>query len=189
MKVKTYGVPGLSEWYGKVKAGNIEVEVQFKGGTASPSGAQPAYFVTKDPITQFVIENSKQFKQGFIILVMQHELPGEHPRIAAPKQKPVVQKPVVPNDEVPKEEVPQEDENPEGNEPADEPAEIQGADNDEAAGEGEEVADGLTRINVASLDETKAYLVDNYGCKSSDLRSKPKIVAAAKERGIEFIGI
>ena len=98
MKVKTYGVPGLSEWYGKVKAGNIEVEVQFKGGTASPSGAQPAYFVTKDPITQFVIENSKQFKQGFIILVMQHELPGEHPRIAAPKKKPVVQKPVVPND-------------------------------------------------------------------------------------------
>lgn len=189
MKVKTYGVPGLSEWYGKVKAGNIEVEVQFKGGTASPSGAQPAYFVTKDPITQFVIENSKQFKQGFIILVMQHELPGEHPRIAAPKQKPVVQKPVVPNDEVPKEEVPQEDENSEGNEPGEEPAEGQGADNVEVAGEGEEDADGLTRINVASLDDAKAYLVDNHGCKASDLRSKAKIVAAAKERGIEFIGI
>jgi hypothetical protein len=86
MKAKTYGIHGLSEWYGKVKAGSIEVSVSFKGGTASPSGAQPAYFMTKDPITQFVIENSKEFKKGFIVLVMQQELPGVHPRMAVPKQ-------------------------------------------------------------------------------------------------------
>jgi hypothetical protein len=85
MKSKTYGIYGLNEWHGKLKAGNIEVQVSFKGGTASPSGAQPAYFMTKDPITQFVIENSKEFKKGFIVLVMQQELPGVHPRMAIPK--------------------------------------------------------------------------------------------------------
>lgn len=40
MKVKTYGVPDLTEWHGKVKAGTLEVSVSFTGGTASPSGAQ-----------------------------------------------------------------------------------------------------------------------------------------------------
>lgn len=85
MKVKTYGVAGLSEWHGKLKAGSIEVSVSFTGGTASPSGAQPAYFMTKDPVVQFVIENSKEFKNGFIKLVMSQKLPGTHPREAVPK--------------------------------------------------------------------------------------------------------
>lgn len=85
MKVKTYGVPGLNEWHGKVKAGSLEVSVSFVGGTSSPSGAQPAYFMTKDPIVQFVIENSKEYKERFIILVMSQEVPGEHPRMAMPK--------------------------------------------------------------------------------------------------------
>lgn len=85
MKVKTYGVPGLTEWHGKVRAGSIEVSVSFTGGTASPSGAQPAYYMTKDPIVQFVIENSKEFKSGFIIVVMSQDIAGEHPRMAIPK--------------------------------------------------------------------------------------------------------
>lgn len=86
MKVKTYGVPDLTEWHGKVKAGSLEVNVSFTGGTASPSGAQPAYFMTKDPIVQFVIENSKEFKNGFIILVMSQEIAGDHPRMAKPRE-------------------------------------------------------------------------------------------------------
>ncbi len=85
MQVKTYGINGLSEWHGKVKAGSIEVAVSFTGGTASPSGALPAYMVTKDPITQFVIENSKEFKNGFIHLQMSQEIPGAHPRMAMAK--------------------------------------------------------------------------------------------------------
>lgn len=87
MKVKTYGVPGLTEWHGKLRAGSVEVAVSFKGGTSSPSGAQPAYFMTKDPIVQFVIENSKEYKSGFVITVMSSEIAGEHPRMAIPKKK------------------------------------------------------------------------------------------------------
>lgn len=85
MKVKTYGINGLTEWHGDVKAGSISVRVSFTGGTASPSGAQPAYYVTKDPIAQFVIENSKEYKSGFIHLEMSQEVAGEHPRMAMPK--------------------------------------------------------------------------------------------------------
>lgn len=88
MKVNTYGIYGLTEWQGKLKAGNIEVNVAFAGGTASSTGAQPAYFVTKNPITQFVIENSKEFKSGFIHLEMSQEIEGVHPSVAMPKAAP-----------------------------------------------------------------------------------------------------
>ena len=83
MQVKTYGINGLSEWYGKLSVGTISVNVAFTGGTASPSGALPAYMVTKDPITQFVIENSKEYKNGFIHLERTQEIPGVHPRMAS----------------------------------------------------------------------------------------------------------
>lgn len=63
------------------------MRVSFTGGTASPSGALPAYFMTKDPIVQFIIENSKEFKDGFIRIEMQHAVAGEHPRMAVPNQK------------------------------------------------------------------------------------------------------
>lgn len=82
---KTYGIYGLSEWHGNIKAGSISVKVSFTGGTVAPSGAQPAFFMTKDPITQFVIENSKEFKSGFIHIEMVQETPGTHPRMATPK--------------------------------------------------------------------------------------------------------
>ena len=70
MVVKTYGIRGLSEWYGTLKAGSLSVDVAFTGGTASPSGARPAYMVEKDPVKQFVIEHSKEFKDGFIYIEM-----------------------------------------------------------------------------------------------------------------------
>lgn len=85
MVVKTYGIRGLSEWYGTLKAGSLSVDVAFTGGTASPSGARPAYMVEKDPVKQFVIEHSKEFKDGFIYIEMKQEIPGNHPRQAVAK--------------------------------------------------------------------------------------------------------
>ena len=82
--IKTYGINGLSEWYGELSAGTITTKVAFTGGTVSPSGAQPAYMVVKDPIQQFIIEHSKEFADGFIHLEMQQEAPGVHPRMAMP---------------------------------------------------------------------------------------------------------
>ena len=82
--IKTYAIRGLSEWYGKLKAGSLTVNAAFTGGTASPSGARPAYMVVRDPVQQFVIENSKEFKDGFIYVEMKQEIPGIHPRQAVP---------------------------------------------------------------------------------------------------------
>lgn len=169
MKVKTYGVPGLTEWHGKVKAGSIEVEVSFSGGTASPSGAQPAYFVTKDPITQFIIENSKEYKNGFIILVMQQEAPGEHPRMAVPKPRPAVEKA--------SETVADE------SEPAEEPK--------ENAAAVEEPVPGIPEaITVADKYDAIEYLKEHFPDKnytSSGLRTKTAFEAACKECGVVFV--
>ena len=168
MKVKTYGVPGLTEWHGKVKAGSIEVEVSFSGGTASPSGAQPAYFMTKDPITQFIIENSKEYKNGFIILVMQQEAPGEHPRMAVPKPKPAVEK----ASETAADE----------SEPAEEPK--------ENAAAVEEPVPGIPEaITVADKYDAIEYLKEHFPDKnytSSGLRTKSAFEAACNECGVVF---
>lgn len=169
MKVKTYGVPGLTEWHGKVKAGSIEVEVSFSGGTASPSGAQPAYFVTKDPITQFIIENSKEYKNGFIILVMQQEAPGEHPRMAVPKPRPAVEKA--------SETVADESEQ------AEEPKE-------NAAVVEEPVPGTPEAITVADKYDAIEYLKEHFPDKnytSSGLRTKTAFEAACKECGVVFV--
>ena len=98
MDIKTYGVYGLAEWHGKIKAGSLELNVSFTGGTSSPGGTKPAYLMTKDPITQFIIENSKEYKTGFFQLVMSQTIKGEHPRMAVP----------LPKVEVPKKEEPKE---------------------------------------------------------------------------------
>ena len=183
MKVKTYGVPGLTEWHGKVKAGSIEVEVSFSGGTASPSGAQPAYFVTKDPITQFIIENSKEYKNGFIILVMQQEAPGEHPRMAVPKPKPAVEHPrmAVPK---PKPAVEKASETvADESEPAEEPK--------ENAAAVEEPVPGIPEaITVADKYDAIEYLKEHFPDKnytSSGLRTKTAFEAACKECGVVFV--
>lgn len=169
MKVKTYGVPDLTEWHGKIKAGTLEVSVSFTGGTASPSGAQPAYFMTKDPITQFIIENSKEYKNGFIILVMQQEAPGEHPRMAVPKPKPAVEK--------------ASETVADKNEPAEEPKE-------NAAAVEEPVPGTPEAITVADKYDAIEYLKEHFPDKnytSSGLRTKTAFEAACKECGVAFV--
>lgn len=182
MKVKTYGVPGLTEWHGKVRAGNIEVSVSFKGGTASPSGAQPAYFVTKDPITQFIIENSKEYKNGFIILVMQQEAPGEHPRMAVPKPSPAEQ-------------------SGEAGAGARGMADDEGGQSGAAGGQSGAAALHTTRgaLDDEASVETVVRVVDKYdaieylkehfpdqGYTSSGLRTKAAFEAACKDCGVRF---
>lgn len=165
MKVKTYGVPDLTEWHGKVKAGTLEVSVSFTGGTASPSGAQPAYFMTKDPIVQFIIENSKEFKNGFIILVMSQDIAGEHPRMAVPKAKKISM-----------------------NQQEDKPTSEQideGDVNEEVSTVSPESA-AAQKIEVPSLEDAKAYLVENFGISRTKLRSRKQIEDAAAANGIEF---
>ncbi len=192
MKVKTYGVPDLTEWHGKVKAGSIEVSVSFTGGTASPSGAQPAYFMTKDPITQFVIEHSKEFKSGFIILVMSQDAPGEHPRMAVPKR----------TEEPKRTEKPKRTEEPETGESeesgAGEETEESGAGEEtEESGAGEETGEpgageegDVLTVEVADKAEAISYLKEHYPEReytAVKLRTKTAFESACSECGVKFV--
>jgi len=165
MKIKTYGVPDLTEWHGKVKAGSLEVSVSFRGGTASPSGAQPAYYVTRDPIVQFVIENSREFKNGFIILVMSQEIAGEHPRMAVPK-------PTVKTD-APKE-----------------AKELSAGVEPVVPSGGESSGDGLVKLHAGDKSEAIEYLKEHYperNYTATSLRTKASFDAACADCGVEFV--
>lgn len=181
MKVKTYGVPGLTEWHGKLKAGSIEVSASFVGGTASPSGAQPAYFMTKDPIVQFVIEHSKEYKSGFIILVMSQDVAGEHPRMAVPKPAPVPETPTHVAEKTVTTTTPAE-------EPPAEEAQPTGETQDETVQDDGEDADG-GKIKVADKNEAIEYLKEHFADKNytaTSLRTKTAFEAACSECGVEF---
>ena len=205
MKVKTYGIYSLTEWHGKVKAGTIEVNVSFVGGTACPSGSQPAYMVTKDPITQFVIENSKEFKDGFIVLVMCEEIGGNHRRMAVPK--PVVEKPKTADAPTTQQQDTDETETPAADATGtvdDTEGETSGtvADEDENPsyeGEGVECGtdpaegtvteDGKRIVEVTDIDDARDYLVEEFQIARSTLRSNVSVYRAAEEHNIVFKGI
>lgn len=205
MKVKTYGIYSLTEWHGKVKAGTIEVNVSFVGGTASPSGSQPAYMVTKDPITQFVIENSKEFKDGFIVLVMCEEIGGNHRRMAVPK--PVVEKPKTADAPTTQQQDTDETDTPAADATGtvdDTEGETSGtvADEDENPsdeGEGVECGtdpaegtvteDGKRIVEVTDIDDARDYLVEEFQIARSTLRSNVSVYRAAEEHNIVFKGI
>ena len=194
MKVKTYAINGLSEWHGDVKAGSISVRVSFTGGTVSPSGALPAYMVSKDPVTQFVIENSKEFKSGFIRLEMVQEVPGKHHRQAEPRETKGL--PLSPS---------------QGNThplplPEGGASECQGTGDDthplplpeggasEGQGTGEssskEEDENVGRIEVPDKYEAIEWLKEHFPDKkytATSLRTKTAFEAACKECGVEFV--
>ena len=167
MTVKTYGVPGLSEWHGKLKVGTIEVNVSFIGGTASPSGAQPASMTTKDPIVQFVVENSKEWKQGMIILLQKQDVAGVHPRMAVKTA----------------ENHAQDDMN-----QLTEEKDTKGS-NKASGSETDESGKGTTFVKVADKADAVEWLKENYpdkGYTANKLRSEAAFTAACQECGVTF---
>lgn len=192
----------MSEWHGKLKVGSIETNVSFVGGTASPSGSQPAYMTTKDPIVQFVIENSKEYKEGFIIRMLTQEVAGVHPRMAVAKpaptkqsQKKTVPAPIVepvPEAPAPAMEPAATAPEPETTVPADETPASNAGEGTEV-GEGEApapVAGGVQTVEVACKADAVEWLKERYpdkGYNGNTLRSKDAFAAACKEAGVEFI--
>lgn len=193
MKIKTYGVQELTEWHGKVKAGTLEVSVSFRGGTSSPSGAQPAYYMTKDPLTQFVIENSKEYRSGFIMLLSQQEVSGRHPRER--KAKPGrVQKEVTDEAEAFRENKLHPDWTLTPDQTA---APTRGGDGTPTAGiELDTDVDDLDvddlddvepeEVDASCLTDAQNYLRERFGIPTSRSRSKEKAEALAAENGVRL---
>lgn len=163
MKAKktTYGVHGMMEYQAVVKLGKRYVKVLFTEGTANAIGTKPATYTTSDFIVQQAIENSSDYKRGLITKVREVELDQEIKVITnAPGE---VQSPEsrVQNAEA---------ENSEASEKA------EGSEGDEAV-----------TVEVAGNEEARDYMVNNFGVKVSQMRTRAEIIAQAALHNINFM--
>lgn len=211
-KRKTYGVSGYMEWVALIECGKATVKVHFSGGSLTGYGVTPAEFTTQNPMTQAIIENSKEFKSGKIFLLReiegtgkfkefvrgQHANEGNHLGGQAATASAIARTALDADgtSKTPKVEQTDADEpmgdpiNDEETEPADDE---ESTDNTEAEtvedSEATVTADGKAIIDVTDLDDARDYLCENFGIARSSLRSNVSVYRAAEEHNIVFRGI
>ena len=211
-KRKTYGVSGYMEWVALIECGKATVKVHFSGGSLTGYGVTPAEFTTQNPMTQAIIENSKEFKSGKIFLLReiegtgkfkefvrgQHANEGNHLGGQAATASAIAGTALDADgtSKTPKVEHTDADEpmgdpiNDEETEPADDE---ESTDDTEAEtvedSESTVTADGKAIIDVTDLDDARDYLCENFGIARSSLRSNVSVYRAAEEHNIVFRGI
>ena len=211
-KRKTYGVSGYMEWVALIECGKATVKVHFSGGSLTGYGVTPAEFTTQNPMTQAIIENSKEFKSGKIFLLReiegtgkfkefvlgQHANEGNHLGGQAATASAIAGTALDADgtSKTPKVEQSDADEpmgdaiNDEETEPADDE---ESTDDTEAEtvedSEATVTADGKAIIDVTDLDDARDYLCENFGIARSSLRSNVSVYRAAEEHNIVFRGI
>lgn len=211
-KRKTYGVSGYMEWVALIECGKATVKVHFSGGSLTGYGVTPAEFTTQNPMTQAIIENSKEFKSGKIFLLReiegtgkfkefvrgQHANEGNHLGGQAATASAIAGTALdadgtskSPTTASVDDEEPMSDPiNDEETEPADEE---ESTDDTEAEtvedSEATVTADGKAIIDVTDLDDARDYLCENFGIARSKLRSNVSVYRAAEEHKIVFRGI
>lgn len=211
-KRKTYGVSGYMEWVALIECGKATVKVHFSGGSLTGYGVTPAEFTTQNPMTQAIIENSKEFKSGKIFLLReiegtgkfkefvrgQHANEGNHLGGQAATASAIAGTALdadgtskAPTTASVDDEEPMDDPiNDEETEPADD-------ENSTDASEAETVedseatvtADGMAIIDVTDIDDARDYLCENFGIAQSSLRTNVSVPRVAKEHNIVFRGI
>lgn len=211
-KRKTYGVSGYMEWVALIECGKATVKVHFSGGSLTGYGVTPAEFTTQNPMTQAIIENSKEFKSGKIFLLReiegtgkfkefvrgQHANEGNHLGGQAATASTIAGTALDADgtSKTPKVEQTNADEpmgdpiNDEETEPADD--EVSTDDTEAETVEDSEAtvtADGKAIIDVTDLDDARDYLCENFGIARSSLRSNVSVYRAAEEHNIVFRGI
>jgi hypothetical protein len=207
-KRKTYGVSGYMEWVALIPCGKATVKVHFSGGSLTGYGVTPAEFTTQNPMTQAIIENSKEFKSGKIFLLReiegtgkfkefvrgQHANEGNHLGGQAATASAIAGTALDDKGnggggvETPTH---KEREDSEAIEAGCEGAEggMNEAEGDEAEGEETVTADGKAIIDVSDIDDARDYLCENFGIARSSLRSNVSVYRAAEEHNIVFRGI
>lgn len=208
-KRKTYGVSGYMEWVALIECGKATVKVHFSGGSLTGYGVTPAEFTTQNPMTQAIIENSKEFKNGKIFLLReiegtgkfkefvrgQHANEGNHLGGQAATASAIAgtaldadgtsKAPTVAS--VDDDEPMSDPINDEETEPADDE---ESTDDTEAEtvvdSEATVTADGKAIIDVTDIDDARDYLCENFGIARSSLRSNVSVYRAAEEHNIVF---
>ena len=199
------------EWVALIECGKATVKVHFSGGSLTGYGVTPAEFTTQNPMTQAIIENSKDFKSGKIFLLReiegtgkfkefvrgQHANEGNHLGGQSATASAIAGTAL--------------DAGSTSKTPTVEPAsddaivdpindeETDKADDEEPAGDSEAetvedseatvTADGKAIIDVTDLDDARDYLCENFGIARSSLRSNVSVYRAAEEHNIVFRGI
>jgi hypothetical protein len=211
-KRKTYGVSGYMEWVALIECGKATVKVHFSGGSLTGYGVTPAEFTTQNPMTQAIIENSKEFKNGKIFLLReiegtgkfkefvrgQHANEGNHLGGQAATASAIAGTALDADGTSKTPKVEQTD----ANEPMGDPIndeETEPADDEESTDDTEAetvedseatvTADGKAIIDVTDLDDARDYLCENFGIARSSLRSNVSVPRAAEEHNIVFRGI
>ena len=208
-KRKTYGVSGYMEWVALIECGKATVKVHFSGGSLTGYGVTPAEFTTQNPMTQAIIENSKEFKSGKIFLLReiegtgkfkefvrgQHANEGNHlggqaataSAIAGTALDADGTSKAATAASVDDEEPMGDPVNDEETEPADDE---ESTDDTEAEtvvdNEATVTADGKAIIDVTDIDDARDYLCENFGIARSSLRSNVSVYRAAEEHNIVF---
>lgn len=200
------------EWVALIECGKATVKVHFSGGSLTGYGVTPAEFTTQNPMTQAIIENSKEFKSGKIFLLReiegtgkfkefvrgQHANEGNHLGGQAATASAIAGTALdadgtskAPTTASVDDEEPMDDPiNDEETEPADDE---ESTDDTEAEtvedSEATVTADGKAIIDVTDLDDARDYLCENFGIARSSLRSNVSVPRAAEEHNIVFRGI
>lgn len=211
-KRKTYGVSGYMEWVALIECGKATVKVHFSGGSLTGYGVTPAEFTTQNPMTQAIIENSKEFKSGKIFILReiegtgkfkefvrgQHANEGNHLGGQAATASAIAGTALdadgtskTPAAASADDEEPMSDPiNDEETEPADNEESIDDTEAETVEdSEATVTADGKAIIDVTDLDDARDYLCENFGIARSSLRSNVSVPRAAEEHNIVFRGI
>ena len=200
------------EWVALIECGKATVKVHFSGGSLTGYGVTPAEFTTQNPMTQAIIENSKEFKSGKIFLLReiegtgkfkefvssQHANEGNHLGGQAATASAIAgtaldadgtsKTPAAASadDEEPMSDpINDEETEPADNEESTDDTEAETVEDSEAT----VTADGKAIIDVTDLDDARDYLCENFGIARSSLRSNVSVPRAAEEHNIVFRGI
>lgn len=200
------------EWVALIECGKATVKVHFSGGSLTGYGVTPAEFTTQNPMTQAIIENSKEFKNGKIFLLReiegtgkfkefvrgQHANEGNHLGGQAATASAIAgtaldadgtsKTPTVASvdDEEPMSDpINDEETEPSDDEESTDDTEAETVEDSEATVS----ADGKAIIDVTDLDDARDYLCENFGIARSSLRSNVSVYRAAEEHNIVFRGI
>lgn len=197
-KRKTYGVSGYMEWVALIECGKATVKVHFSGGSLTGYGVTPAEFTTQNPMTQAIIENSKEFKSGKIFLLReiegtgkfkefvrgQHANEGNHLGGQAATASAIAGTALDANEPM-GDPINDEETEPADDEESTDDTEAETVEDSEAT----VTADGKAIIDVTDLDDARDYLCENFGIARSSLRSNVSVYRAAEEHNIVFRGI
>ena len=170
--MKIYGMHGLLEWHGHVHANGVSMKVDFTNGSTTAYGVAPATFITKNKMTQFLMENSKEFKSGRIRLIRSVPLPDE------PDDDIVAVPEPTPSAEVAGSGMPDSGEGATGP-----------ADSEDSKAEEGFVSNSFAPIKVATKSDAIEWLKEHHPEKeytAVKLRSKAAFDAACEECGVVF---